>query len=64
VVYDRQGRPETVRYHLLVPLLLAELQREEAALRQVQEQGRAQEERMRALLARIGALERELRAAG
>jgi hypothetical protein len=52
VVYDRQGRPETVRYHLLVPLLLAELQREEAALRQVQEQGRA-------LLARLGALERE-----
>ena len=27
VVHDAQGRPETVKYHLLVPLLLNELQR-------------------------------------
>ena len=28
VIYDENGAPYTVRYHLLVPLLLAELQRE------------------------------------
>jgi hypothetical protein len=27
VVYDARGRPETVKYHLLVPLLLNEMQR-------------------------------------
>jgi hypothetical protein len=29
VVYDEEGRPETVKYHLLAPLLLHELQRAE-----------------------------------
>ena len=41
VVYDARGRPETVKYHLLVPLLLNELQRHEteiAALRRRLEQ--------------------------
>jgi hypothetical protein len=32
VVRDDQGRPSVVRYHLLVPLLLQELQRQEATL--------------------------------
>ncbi len=50
VVYDREGRPETVRYHLLVPLLVAELQRERATLEQ-------QHGRIRALLVRLEALE-------
>ncbi|HVS13436.1 MAG TPA: tail fiber domain-containing protein [Thermoanaerobaculia bacterium] len=31
VVYDEEGRPQTVRYHLLAPLLLGELQRQAAA---------------------------------
>jgi hypothetical protein len=34
VVYDGQGRPETVKYHLLSVLLLNELQRQEVALRE------------------------------
>ena len=32
VVYDEEGRPETVKYHLLAPLLLRELQRAEREL--------------------------------
>ncbi len=44
VPYDEEGRPATVRYHLLVALLLAELQRER--------------ERSEMLLARVEALER------
>ena len=32
VVYDREGRPETVKYHLLSTLLLAEVQRLHARL--------------------------------
>jgi hypothetical protein len=32
VVYDDEGRPETVKYHLLAPLLLHELQRAEREL--------------------------------
>ena len=30
VVYDEQGRPETVKYHLLGTMLLNELQKEHA----------------------------------
>ncbi len=33
VIYDREGEPYTVRYHLLAPLLLAEVQRQAQALR-------------------------------
>ena len=32
VVFDAEGRPETVKYHLLVPLLLGEVQRLEGRL--------------------------------
>jgi hypothetical protein len=32
VVYDAEGRPSVVRYHLLIPLLLEELQRQERTI--------------------------------
>ncbi len=48
VAYDEKGRPETVRYHLLVPLLLNELQRE-------RERGEGQERRLEALEAELRA---------
>ena len=35
VVYDDSGAPYTVRYHLLVPLLLAELQRQHAEIEEL-----------------------------
>ncbi len=47
VVYDAEGRPETVRSNLLVPLLLGELQRQRAD----------DEARWRAMAARLEALE-------
>ncbi len=56
VAYDEEGAPYTVRYHLLVPLLLNELQREHGRV------GR-QEAQLAALLPRIEALERESRPA-
>lgn len=46
VTYDEQGRPEAVRYHLLVPLLLAEVQR-------LERHDRAQQEEIRALRRRL-----------
>jgi hypothetical protein len=36
VVHDAEGRPSVVRYHLLVPLLLEELQRQERTLAEQQ----------------------------
>ncbi len=36
VIYDDEGRPYTVRYHLLTPLLLAEIQRQGKALRRLE----------------------------
>jgi hypothetical protein len=51
VVYDDEGRPETVKYHLLSALLLNELQEENEALR-------AQSRELAALGDRLSALER------
>jgi hypothetical protein len=51
VVYDDEGAPYTVRYHLLVPLLLAELQRQE---RESAEQRAALEELRRLLRGATG----------
>ncbi len=51
VVYDKQGQTETVKYHLLVPLLLAELERDHQRLVQqdaeLAEQRRLVEDLMR-----------------
>lgn len=49
VVYDREGHPETVRYHLLASMLLNELQNQ-ARL------NREQQEEISALVARLDAL--------
>jgi hypothetical protein len=54
VVRDAQGRPETVRYHQLVPLLLNELQRTDASLRAVAD---AQAKEIAQLRNRLAALE-------
>lgn len=49
LVRDADGRPQTVRYHLLTPLLLAEVQR-------LERERAAQDERLRALEATVAAL--------
>jgi hypothetical protein len=59
VVYDAEGRPETVRYHLLAPLLLSELQREHALWEEERRRNVEQEKGIRALLARLDVLEGE-----
>jgi hypothetical protein len=66
VVYDREGRPETVKYHLLAALLLAELQREErelakqrAELERAQGRLDAQQRELSALQESLTALERD-----
>jgi hypothetical protein len=41
VVFDREGRPETVRYHLLSSLLLAELKRQRDLLEHLQVENEA-----------------------
>jgi hypothetical protein len=41
VVFDREGRPETVRYHLLSSLLLAELKRQRDLLTLLQAENEA-----------------------
>ncbi len=63
VVYDQQGRPETVKYHLLPALLLDELQKEHAALATASAKLVATQAEVDALLARIEALERRSPAA-
>jgi hypothetical protein len=64
VVYGRDGEPETVRYHVLVPLLLNELQKERSRS-QAQERRSAEQQRelteqrhqTAAVLARLAAIE-------
>jgi hypothetical protein len=56
VAYDDNGRPQAVRYHLLAPLLLGELQRQE---REIEELRRLQRE-VRALEEKLAGLERLL----
>jgi hypothetical protein len=52
VVRDAEGRPQTVRYHLLAPLLLAEVQRLE---RERAEQAREIAE-LRAMIEALGTM--------
>ncbi len=56
VVYDDQGRPETVKYHLLSVLLLNELQQHDRELSQL-EALRAEVARLRQLETRLARLE-------
>ena len=51
VVYDAEGQPQTVQYHVLPALLLNELQRQEAEVEDL----RAQLEQQRAELAELKA---------
>ena len=50
VVYDRDGRPETVRYHLVNALLLNEVQKQHHTIEQ-------QKDEIEKLKARLGRLE-------
>ena len=50
VVYDEEGRPETVKYHLLSTMLLNELQKEHER----------NNERARSMEARVAAIEEQL----
>jgi hypothetical protein len=53
VVYDEEGRPQTVKYHLLSTLLLNELQELEARNRELEERMRDQEENLDRLKAKV-----------
>ncbi len=46
VVYDKDGQPETVRYHLLAPMLLNELQKQHEVVRQQQDVIRTQQRQL------------------
>jgi hypothetical protein len=54
VVYDNEGRPETVKYHLLSTLLLNELQEQ---ARMIEEQSRLNEEQTRQLAELVALVE-------
>lgn len=60
-VYNQDGEPETVAYHVLPALLLNELQKQHRELAQAREQLEAQAEQLRALHARLGEVD-QLRA--
>jgi hypothetical protein len=69
VVFDADGRPETVRYHLLSALLLGELQRQQAVLerQQTANQGQqadlqGQRAELRLLHTRLDSIEKTVRA--
>ena len=51
VVYDKEGRPENIRYHLLAPLLLNELQKQRRSF----EVQRGEIESLKAQLAKLAA---------
>lgn len=56
VAYDEEGRPETVLYHLLGPMLLNELQRQELRLQEQDRRLAEQEQELRRLTAQVAAL--------
>jgi hypothetical protein len=57
VVFDEEGRPQTVRYHLLSSLLLAELQRQHRSLDEQRRQVERHEVENARLRARVAAIE-------
>ena len=57
VVFDQEGRPETVKYHLLSSLLLGEVQRQQA-------ENQRQEAELRAVHARLDSMEKNVREPG
>ncbi|MGH9778791.1 MAG: tail fiber domain-containing protein, partial [Candidatus Acidiferrales bacterium] len=66
VVYDAEGQPQTVQYHVLPALLLNELQRQHAEVETLRAQLDAQKAELAVLRAqqdRLAALESELKAA-
>jgi Chaperone of endosialidase len=54
VAYDKDGRPYTVKYQLLAPMLLNELQKQNAVIAARQEQIKEMQERLSRLEALIG----------
>jgi hypothetical protein len=61
VVFDREGRAQTVKYHLLSRLLLGELQRHHAELQRQQEDVQRQRAELRILHARLDSIEKNPR---
>ncbi|HEV2064186.1 MAG TPA: tail fiber domain-containing protein, partial [Thermoanaerobaculia bacterium] len=61
VVSDRDGKPETVRYHLVNALLLNEVQRQRRTAEAQERKIERQEGEIVALQARLAALEAALR---
>ena len=59
VVYDDEGRPFSVRYHLLAPMLLNEVQKQQREMQKQQLRGREQQQTIEMLVARLRELERE-----
>jgi len=57
VAYDRDGQIMTVKYQLLAPMLLNEVQKQNAAIQSQQEENRKMEEQNRKLEDRLAALE-------
>jgi hypothetical protein len=57
VAYDRDGRPETVRYQFLVPMLLNEVQKEHAAIEEQRATLEEQRKLIRLLEGRLADLE-------
>jgi hypothetical protein len=60
VLFDRQGRPESVAYHVLPTLLLNELQREHALNQEFGRQLAAQQRRIEAQDAQLATLKTQL----
>jgi hypothetical protein len=57
VVFDEEGKPQTVKYHLLSSLLLGELQRQHGLLLEQRRQVERQEAESARLRARLAAVE-------
>jgi hypothetical protein len=57
VGYDKDGQPSSVRYQSLAPMLLNEVQKQNAQFQSQQEENRKLEEQNRKLEDRLAALE-------
>ena len=57
VVYDAEGEPYSVRYHVLAPMLLNEVQKQQRTISEHERTTREQQRTIETLLARVEKLE-------
>ena len=60
VVYDKDGQPETIRYHLLTPMLLNEVQKQQKVVSAQQDVIATQQQQLNAALEKVDVQQQQI----